>query len=169
MPDWKLPEEIQKEAGVFTKLMHSLAGIYMCVFPSLFLFILLTYPQVRVVHIPRLWMGFYLREEEAPLAHGQQFRCPRLNAVTSACRYFILPTDISCSLPWLECRRTYFSMWNFIYKLWQYRFIGQNRVRLHNFNFSRVSHRSMKRAQLSSIIHFQSGISCQTSLWTRGW
>jgi len=52
MPDWRLPSEIQKEAEVFTKLMHSLAGIYMCVFPSPFLFILLTYPQVRVVYIP---------------------------------------------------------------------------------------------------------------------
>ncbi|KIM47111.1 hypothetical protein M413DRAFT_269993 [Hebeloma cylindrosporum] len=29
MPDWKLPDEVQKEAAVFTKLMHSLAGIYM--------------------------------------------------------------------------------------------------------------------------------------------
>ena len=54
MTDWKLPAEIQKDAKVWMKLMHSLAGVYMCIFPSLFLFILLTHPQVRVVHIPRL-------------------------------------------------------------------------------------------------------------------
>ncbi|KAF8966627.1 hypothetical protein BDZ97DRAFT_1917437 [Flammula alnicola] len=28
MPDWKSPAEIQKEAGVFVKLMHSLLGLY---------------------------------------------------------------------------------------------------------------------------------------------
>ena len=96
MPDWKLPDEIQKDGDVFIKLIHSLAGIYMCVFLSLFLFILLIYPQVRVVHLPRLWMGFYLREEEVPLAHGQHCRCPQLNVVTSEYRYFILRTDIYC-------------------------------------------------------------------------
>ena len=32
MPDWKLSDEIQKEATVFGKLMHSLLGIYACVF-----------------------------------------------------------------------------------------------------------------------------------------
>jgi len=97
MPDWKSPDEIQRNAVAYMKLMHSLAGIYMCIFPSFFLFILLTHPQVRVVHIARLWMGFYLREEEAPLAHGQHCRRPQLNAlVTSEYRYFILRTDISC-------------------------------------------------------------------------
>jgi hypothetical protein len=35
MPDWKLPDEIEKDAEGWIKLMHSLAGIYMCVFPSL--------------------------------------------------------------------------------------------------------------------------------------
>jgi len=54
MPDWRLPDDIQKDSVVLMKLMHSLAGIYMCIFPGLFLFILLTYPQVRMVHIPRL-------------------------------------------------------------------------------------------------------------------
>jgi len=54
MPNWKLLDEIEKDAEVFVKLMHSLAGIYMCAFPSLFPFILLTYLQVRVVHIPQL-------------------------------------------------------------------------------------------------------------------
>ncbi|KAF8155569.1 hypothetical protein B0H34DRAFT_501421 [Crassisporium funariophilum] len=28
MPDWKAPEELQKEAVIFTKLMHSLLGLY---------------------------------------------------------------------------------------------------------------------------------------------
>ena len=38
MPDWKLPDEIQKDGDVFIKLIHSLAGIYMCVlnFPQSF-------------------------------------------------------------------------------------------------------------------------------------
>jgi hypothetical protein len=54
MPDWKLPDEIQKDAEVFMKLIHLLAGIYMYVFPSIFLSILLTYPQLRVDHIPWL-------------------------------------------------------------------------------------------------------------------
>ena len=44
MPDWKLPDEIQKNDECLIKLIHLLAGIYMCAFPSLFLFILLTYP-----------------------------------------------------------------------------------------------------------------------------
>ena len=171
MPDWKLLDEIQKDADVFIKLTHSFVAIYMCIFPSLFLFILLTFSQVRVVHIPQLWMGFYLREEEVPLAHGQCCRCPQLNEVTSEYRYFILWTDISCSLRSLECRRIYFSTWKFIDKSWQYCWIGHNWVRLHNSNSSRVSHHALnlKRAQLSSIIHFQWGISCQISFWTRGW
>ena len=36
MSEWKLPDVIKKDAEVFMKLMHSLAGIYMCVFPSIF-------------------------------------------------------------------------------------------------------------------------------------
>jgi hypothetical protein len=28
MPDWSSPLEIQKEAGVFVKLMHALLGVY---------------------------------------------------------------------------------------------------------------------------------------------
>jgi len=83
--------------------------------------------------------------------------------------YFV--NRYSCSLRSLECRRIYFSMWKFIDKSWQYCWIGHNWVRLHNSNSSRVSHHALnlKRAQLSSIIHFQWGISCQTSFWTCGW
>lgn len=39
MPDWKLPDEIEKDTEGWIKLIHSLAGIYMCVFSGLPLFI----------------------------------------------------------------------------------------------------------------------------------
>jgi len=141
MPDWKHPDEIQKEAGVFMKLMHSLAGIYMCYFPSLFLFVLLTYPQVRVVYIPRLWMGFYFQEEEVPLAHGQHCLCPQLKCSTTHQHTDILfcqPISPALCDHWNVGESTFHREILFD-KSWQYCFIGQNRVRLPNSDSSCLS------------------------------